>query len=434
MTNFPPPNYDAAVGAHLGTDVAPGSAPAPAPKRSGKRTLGVLGAVALFVVPAVIGYQVGTNNGSSSSANPALPSSFLPTAPSQTDSGSTGGSSSSSNGSTNTGTVDVTSIADELDDSVVNFVTTLSSGGQAAGSGIIISSSGLVITNNHVIADSTSISAEIGATGKTYTGEVLGYDIAEDVALVQLKNASGLKAVDVANSSTLEVGETIIAIGNAGGRGGEPTVVSGQVTALNQEITASESDGSNAQTLSDLIQVNANIQAGDSGGPLIDGNGDVVGMNAAASSQNGSGFNIPGRTTGNQGYAIPIENALAIVDAIRSGKGGDGIHLGGNRALLGVSIQDDSSSVSRTPTRPGTTTTGRGAAVVGVESGSGADRAGITTGSTITAVAGKSVASAQALTNAMTAHAPGDSVDVTWTDSSGTSHTASVKLGSGPPA
>ena len=325
------------------------------------------------------------------------------------------------------------SIADELDDSVVNFVTTLSSGGQAAGSGIIISSSGLVLTNNHVIADSTSITAEIGATGRTFTAEVLGYDIVEDVALVQLKNASGLRAVDVANSSTLDIGETVIAIGNAGGRGGEPTVVSGVVTALDQEITASESDGSNAQTLTDLIQVNANIQAGDSGGPLIDGNGDVVGMNAAASSQNGSGFNFPGRTTANEGYAIPIENALAIVDAIRSGKGGDGIHIGGNRALLGVSVQDDSSSVSRTPTRPGSTT-GRGAAVVGVESGSGADRAGITTGSTITAVNGKSVTSAGALTNLMTAHAPGDTVEVTWTDSSGSSHTANVKLGSGPPA
>jgi S1-C subfamily serine protease len=389
----------------------------PPPSRSRRaRILAAVAAVVLFVGPAVLGYELGHDGGSGSSNTSIESSAFDP--------------GSASNGSTSNGSIDIEAIADELDDSVVNITTTLASGNQAAGSGIIISSSGLVLTNNHVIADSTDIEAEVGATGKTYSGKVLGYDIAEDVALVQLENASRLDAVETANSSTLTIGETVIAIGNAGGGGGPPSVVSGEVTGLDEQITASEADGSNSQMLTDLIETNANIQSGDSGGPLIDGNGDVVGMNAAASSRNGRAFGF-GQTDGNEGYAIPIENALAIAEAIRSGDGGDGIHIGGDRAVIGVSVQDDSSA--RGPLG-GSGRTGRGAAVVGIQAGSGADRAGIQEGDTITAIDGKAVTSANALTDAMTAYSPGDSVKVTWVDESGTSHDATVKLGSGPPA
>lgn len=422
--------YDQAVSAHLdGPSAWPASSASPSPfgghpaRPTGRaRFLAFLVAMAIFVAPAVVGYQVAQNaDGAPTGADSTFqPSAFQPL-PSPTGGTGTG----------STGAIDVEAIADRLDDSVVNLTTTLASGGQAAGSGIILTASGLVLTNNHVIADSTSIEAEIGATGRTFSAEVLGYDVAEDVALLQLEDASGLRAVEVADSSTLDLGEAVIAIGNAGGRGGPPSVNAGSVTALDQQITASEADGSNAQTLFDLIQTDANIQSGDSGGPLIDSNGDVVGMNAAASAGNGRGLRYPG-AGGNEGYAIPIENALEIADAIRSGKGGDGIHIGANRALLGVAVQDDSSR-GGLPGRPATGT-GRGAAVVGVDPGSGADRAGIAEGDTITAVDGVSVTSARSLTDAMTAFQPGETIEVTWVDESGRARSGNVKLGSGPPA
>src|SRR5205823_5623599 len=126
--------------------------------------------------------------------------------------------------------------------------------------------------------------------------------------------------------------------GNAGGKGGSPSVVSGTVTALDQQITAADQDGSNAETLSDLVQINANIQPGDSGGPLVDADGKVVGMDAAASSGNG-GFGFGGQTA-NEGYAIPIQDAMQIAKQIQSGNGSDTIHVGAHRALLGVGVQD----------------------------------------------------------------------------------------------
>src|SRR5262249_40618701 len=154
----------------------------------------------------------------------------------------------------------------------------------------------------------------------------------DDVAVIQLENASGLKAATIGDSSNLSVGDAIVALGNAGGRGGEPTVVSGAVTGLNQQITASEANGANAQTLTDLIQGNANTQAGASGGPPADSTGAVVGMNAAASSRNGFGGGFPTAGGQNEGYAIPIEKAVSIAKKIVSRDGGTNIHVGANRA------------------------------------------------------------------------------------------------------
>jgi S1-C subfamily serine protease len=234
------------------------------------------------------------------------------------------------------------------------------------------------------------------------------------------------------------VGDPVVAIGNAGGRGGTPSVFTGSVTALDQHITASDQGGGNAETLSGLIQVDANIQAGDSGGPLVDANGKVVGMDAAASSSNG-GFGFGGRSDTTEGYAIPIENAVAIAKKIASGNGGDNIHIGGNRALLGVQVQDDSASVygdggfgGRNSGNSGSGTPG--ANVLQVQSGSGADDAGIQQGDVIVAIDGKTVDSATALTHALVAYSPKDKVQIEWLDSSGQSHKATVVLGSGPPA
>src|SRR5262245_35121840 len=439
MTNFPPPpDYDRAVEAHLApTESIPPAAP---PRSHGKRWLRIVAALALVLGPAIVGYQVGQNH-ESSNANSALtlPQSNLPSNGSSSN-GSSGSSNSSSNGSSSgtSSSINAEAIANAVDDSVVNINTTLDNGA-AAGTGIILSSTGLVLTNNHVIEDSESIRVEVIATGRTYSATVLGYNIVDDVAVIQLENASGLKAADIGNSSNLAVGDAIVALGNAGGRGGEPTHVSGAVTGLDQQITASDADGTNTQTLTDLIQVNANIQAGDSGGPLVDGSGKVVGMNAAASGRNGFGGGFPTAGGENGGYAIPIEKAVAIAKRIVSKEGGTNIHVGANRALIGVGIVPDSSTSGRSGPFGGlgngrTTNGALVATTAGVQDGSPADKAGITSGSTITAIDGNPVTSASALTRLMVQYQPGDRVEISWTDTSGNSHQATITLGSGPPA
>jgi len=396
----------------------------------------VIAALALVLGPAVVGYQIGQSNDSSSTGPSAI---AQPNANAPSSNGSSSNGSNGSSGSGTTSSIDLEAIRDKVDDSVVNINTTLADpeGGAAAGTGILISGTGLAITNNHVINGSTTIRVEIAATGKTYPATVLGYDIVDDVAVIQLEGASGLKAADIGSSETLAIGDAIFALGNAAGRGGEPTTVSGTITGLDQQITASESDGSNAQVLSDLIQVNANIQSGDSGGPLVDDSGAVIGMNAAASSRNGGLGNFPSAGSQNEGYAIPIDKAIAIAKKIISKDGGANIHVGANRATIGIKVVEDSSSA--TGNGPfGNRGTGAGAQVStesdGVQSGSGAAKAGITAGSTITAIDGVAVTSSSTLMKQMVPYQPGDKIDVTWTDPSGASHHATVTLGSGPPA
>jgi S1-C subfamily serine protease len=214
------------------------------------------------------------------------------------------------------------------------------------------------------------------------------------------------------------------------------------VTATDQQITAADQDGSHAETLRNLVQIDANIQPGDSGGPLVDSDGDVVGMNAAAASGNG-GFGFGGQSA-NEGYAIPIEDALAIGKKISSGDGGDTIHVGAHAAILGVAVSDDGTSNGYGDPYGGNgdvggsasqgSTTGNGAYVENVQSGSGADDAGIDTGSTVTSIDGNAVSSATQLTHLMVPYQPGDKVKVEWTDSSGQSHSATIELGSGSPS
>jgi S1-C subfamily serine protease len=342
---------------------------------------------------------------------------------------------------------DVSAIASQVDPAIVDINTTLESGGEAAGTGMVISSNGLVLTNNHVIANSTSIQVSIGGTGSEHTGKVVGYDVADDVALVQIQGVSGLKTISQGDSSSLSVGDDVVAIGNALGRGGTPSATAGTVTALNRTITASDEGGGNAETLRGLIQVDAGIQPGDSGGPLVDTNGRVVGMDTAAST-GGGGFGFD-RQASSEGYAIPIEHAVSIAEKIASGQGGTNIHLGGTRALLGVQV-DTSQSSSGNDFGGGNgffggggdqfgngsdnSGSGSGAVVGTVASGSAADSAGIVQGDVITAVDGQTIDSNSALAPAITEHNPHDKVRVDWTDSSGNAQHATVELGSGPPA
>jgi S1-C subfamily serine protease len=408
-------------------------------RQSRRNALGTLAVACFLALAAVFGYSIGSNNGSNStSASNSFPTQQqFPTNPNNgSSSNGSGSNGSSSNGQQ--ANIDVQSIAQKVSPSVVNLVSQLDEG-EAAGTGIIISSDGLVLTNNHVISGSTDLQAELNGDGQYHSVKVLGYDIEHDVALVQIEGVSNLTAASLGDSSSVQSGDAIVALGNAGGKGGDPTVVSGSVTDTNQQITAADQDGSHAETLTDLLQIDANIQPGDSGGPLVDANGDVVGMNAAASSGNG-GYSFGGETT-NEGYAIPIENALAIAKKIDSGSGGDTIHVGAHGAIIGVAVSDDSSSGGSNNDPFGGSfggndqgsSSGNGAYVQDVQSGSGAADAGITQGSTITSVDGNSVSSASQLTHLMVPYQPGDKVKVEWTDSSGQSHSATIQLSSGNP-
>ena len=222
-------------------------------RESRRRSLGALAVACFLTLAAVLGYSIGANHGSNStSASNSFPTQqqtpqFNPGS-GQSSNGSGGTGSSSSGQQAN---IDVQSIAQKISPSVVNLVSSLSQG-EAAGTGIVISSSGLVLTNNHVISGTTDLQAELNGNGQYHAVKVLGYDIEHDVALVQIQGVSNLTAASLGDSSSVQAGDAVVALGNAGGKGGDPTVVSGSVTATGQQITAADQDGSHAETLRNL--------------------------------------------------------------------------------------------------------------------------------------------------------------------------------------
>jgi S1-C subfamily serine protease len=201
---------------------------------------------------------------------------------------------------------------------------------------MVLTSSGVILTNNHVIDGATSISVTDVGNGKTYSANVVGYDRTGDVAVIKLVNASGLQTVSIA-SGTAAVGQAVVGIGNAGGSGGTPSAAGGSVTALAQSITASDDNGGNSENLSGLIEVNAGIEPGDSGGSLVNASGQVLGMDTAASED--STYEV----SGTQAYAIPIHTALTIAKQIEAGKASTVVHIGAT-GFLGVSVEASSTS------------------------------------------------------------------------------------------
>jgi len=288
----------------------------------------------------------------------------------------------------------------------------------AAGTGIVIGSSGDVLTNNHVISGATKVSVTVPGTGHTYSAKVVGYDVTGDVAVLKLSNASNLKTAST-RSAAASVGMTVTAIGNAGGTG-SLTHASGTVTATGQTITASDDSGS-SETLTGLIETNADVEPGDSGGPLVDTSGKVVGMTTAASA--GGDFRF--EDSSSTGYAIPIAKALKIAGAILSGKSSSTIHIGPT-AFLGISVStaDDSGYGGYYDTQ--------GAVIAGVVSGGPAARAGLQAGDVILSIAGRTVSSPNAVRSIVLARKPGQKVAVRYGDETGT-YTTTVTLGSGPP-
>jgi len=310
--------------------------------------------------------------------------------------GSSGNNSSSSNADT---------IAAKVVPAIVDINTTLGNG-QAAGTGMIISSNGEILTNNHVVTGSSSINVTVQGRSDSYTAHVVGVNVSQDVAVIQIdQNVSGLPTVTFADSSSVKVGDTVVAIGNALGQGGAPAHA-GQVTALNQTIIASEGRQS-SETLDGMIQSDAVIYEGDSGGALVNSSGQVVGMITAGEAQ---GFRSAASAVG---YAISSNTAVKQANRIRAEEQASDLTYG-KVGYLGVSVQDSPNG---------------GALVVGVQSGSPAAHAGIGSGSVITSIGGTSVSSSDILGTAIKSHRPGDTVSISWTTQGGAQRTANVTLG-----
>ncbi len=251
----------------------------------------------------------------------------------------------------NTGTnkINVQGIDNAVSPSVADITSRLSYTNETAeGTGIVLNSSGLILTNNHVVNGATKVTAQIDGKGTTYTARILGTDKTDDVALLQLQGASGLKPAPIGDSSKVVVGDQVVALGNQGGQGGPPTATNGAITNVNRTITAGDQGSADTETLHGMLQTDAYIAAGDSGGPLVNASGQVIGMDTAAASNGGFGQSSNSSQGGNIGFAIPINHALSIAREIAAGHSSSTIQIGA-RGFLGVGVQDISTGCGSSP-------------------------------------------------------------------------------------
>ena len=313
-------------------------------------------------------------------------------------------------------------IAAQTDPGLVDIYTNLGyQQAQAAGTGMVLTSSGEVLTNNHVINGATSIRARDIGNGRTYQAKVVGYDHSHDIAVIQLQGASGLDTVTLGNSSSAAPGQKVVALGNALGKGGTPSVATGHIASLGASITASDEGAGTSEQLTGLIHHNAGIQPGDSGGPLVSTTGQVIGINTAAS----QGVQVQNQQT--QAFAIPINQAVSIAHQIEAGSSSTTVHIGPT-AFLGVAIQSASNAAANG------VPAGAGATIAGTVQGGPAAGAGLTQGDVIVSVDGQGISSPKALQSALGQHHPGDSVTIGWQDTTGQTQTATVTLANGPAA
>jgi S1-C subfamily serine protease len=343
---------------------------------------------------------------------------------------------------------------------------------QAAGTGMVIKSDGLVLTNNHVIESATRITATVVSTGRTYAAKVVGYDVTGDIALVQMEGASGLRTVPIGSSAGLKTGQTVVAMGNAEGQS-MIVPATGTITALNQTITATNQGGNiSSETLHGMIETNADIVSGDSGGPLANTSGQVIGMDTAGNS-------VRFQSQSAAGFAIPINTALAVANQIIAGQASStvtigyppfmGIYIahgsnpspqgqendqaqgggfsggfgggfgGGGFGGSGGSGNGNGSSSCYTsaggglPAPSSIAPVSSGTLILGVICGGPAAGAGITAGSVITAINGQAVGSPDDLTSVVSKYPPGTTISVTWVNPSGQRTTSSIHLTAGPP-
>ena len=277
-----------------------------------------------------------------------------------------------------------------------------------AGTGIVIDPNGVVLTNNHVISSATDISAVDVGNGQSYAVDVIGYDRTADIAVLQLRGAGGLPSAAIGGG--VSVGEPVTALGNAGGQGGAPEVVSGKVVGLNASVSATDTLTGANEGLGGLIHSDTPIKPGYSGGPLVNGAGQVVGVNTAATDTY--------KMSGGTGFAIPIGRAMGVAGQIRSGAGSNTTHIGPT-AFLGLGVTDNN---------------GNGARVERVVNTGPAGGAGISPGDVITGIDTVQINGATSMTEVLVPHHPGDTIAVHYRAADGGDRTANITLAEGPPA
>jgi S1-C subfamily serine protease len=323
----------------------------------------------------------------------------------------------------------------------------------AEGTGMILSPTGLVLTNNHVIDGATTVVVTLVGSHTVYRARVVGYDNTDDVALLQLSGASGLASVSFGNSAQVTVGTPVLALGNAEGRGGV-TPAPGVIDGLDRSIQASDEGSGTTEDLYRMLQTNARIQQGDSGGVLVNNAGQVIGMITAANTGTGP-------SGGTSGFAIPIDRALAIARQIAAGRASATVYIG-TPGFLGVVVAQSNSPDPRRQAfdeqqlvrggrgRPGgngaaclaagqpaavpasIAPVGTGTLILGTVCGTAVAGDGLAPGDVIISVDGLAVTAPTSLTNITARYHPGTAVSVTWEGVNGTRHTTRVTLGSGP--
>ena len=281
----------------------------------------------------------------------------------------------------------------------------------ATGTGMVLTSSGTILTNNHVIRGATRITVLVPETNRTYTAKVAGYAVTDDVAVLRLDGASNLATVKT-SGSRVSVGDPVTAVGNGGGTGRLHSVT-GEITTLRRSIIVRD-DARGAVRLAGVMGASAEVEPGDSGGPLFNSADAVIGMNTAGTSGYAS-------RSGTQAYAIPIARALSIVKQIDAGRNSTRIHIGAT-PFLGISIGSASNGDFTTP----------GAVVASVVRGGPAANAGVAPGDVITAIDGRAISSSSSITAAILAKKPGAKVTIRITDRTGAARSATVTLASGP--
>jgi len=342
-----------------------------------------------------------------------------------------------------TGALNATRLAAAVGPAVVNISTRLDAlegGGRAAGTGMIVSRNGEIVTNNHVVQGADTVAVSIRGHG-THPAAVIGADPAADIAVLRVTGLSGLPAVRFGDSALVAVGNQVLAIGNALGLGGRPTVSQGIISATGRSITASDQTGSNPERLHGLLQTDAPIAPGNSGGPLVDAAGAVIGMDTAAASATAGGASL--------GFAIPANTIRTIAGEITAHKRLPGLVFG-RRPFLGIEVVNSSQAAAAagpfggfgnpfgafgSPFGPGPAATTPGGAhgviVAAVDPASPAARAGITSGDVITTVDGHATPTTAALSRQISAHRPGQVVLLAVSTRHG-DRTVQVRLGPGP--
>jgi S1-C subfamily serine protease len=419
-----------------GPDPWYGSPPGP-PAAKRRRHIGVYLAAAVLAAGVGAGLTLSlAGHGAKSPAS--IASRDLPSPLQATGSAAAGGT-----------TLDPATVQRKVEPGLVDITASLKYQNETAeGTGMILSADGLVLTNNHVIDGATQVRASlIGKPGQSYPAQVLGYDASHDVALLKLTGAAGLATVSPGDSTKVDVGIAVLALGDAEGRGGI-TPAQGMISALDRSIQASDAGSGTTEDLSDMLETTARIQQGDSGGALANSAGEVIGMVTAA--------NTPAHgQPGGAGFAIPINTALAIVDQIAGGKASATISIG-LPGYLGVDVAQSTSAdpqqqaadtrqpatrhpkaacvaAGEEPDVPAKIApAGTGALIVGVVCGSPAQGKGLATGDVITSVNGQRITTPRSLTTITATFRPGTVVSVSWRAPNGSGHAAKIALGEGP--